>query len=113
MSIDARHQQPLTIAVTASTPGQGAKAEHLYRLALDLFHDRELGTQDVLVNRICYAATDGTLLVLATVTDLATGLFVQFTGAPGAALPFVTYGKKFLQETKNPQLNNTALKLWR
>jgi hypothetical protein len=55
-------------------------------------------------------------LILAVVTDEATGLFVQLGGTvkkkEGNTNLLLTYGKKFLMEIQPLQLNNTAVKIW-
>lgn len=123
MKIAAQHQQPLTTAITSSTPGLGAKAETVYRKAYDLFHNRDIGDGPFQGRRLTIPGISKAFKnqhhVLATVTDMETGLFVQMEGILDTTVetavtgPFMSYGKKFLEETKNPQLHNTAVKLWR
>ena len=56
--------------------------------------------------------------VTAVATDDLTGLFVQMVGTVDTAGqvkdgPFLTFGKKFLEESKSAQLSNTAMRMWR
>lgn len=119
MKIAPQHQQPLNIAIGNSTPGQGARAEMLYRKAFDLFHGKDVGEGPWQPQRLVITATPKIETVLATVTDNDTGLFIQMTGTldkkTGTALtgPNMVYGKKYLEESRSPQLANNGIRIWR
>lgn len=108
-----QHEIPMTTAITASAPGKGGLLQGLYRLCMDLFNNvEESRTSTVTKVRTVHEG-----VVTAVVTDNATGLFLQLTGADAVGKPkegpYLTFGKKFLEESKNAQLSNTAVKLWR
>lgn len=118
-----QHRIPLTTAVNASTPGKMVIAQALYQEAEDLFFNRPGKGGNVIKTRIT-AKPDGPIKpnqahVIARVTDFESGFFVELSGVldskSGAALtgPFLTYGKLYLSESKNPQLSNTQTKIWR
>ena len=121
MIIDPRHKIPLDTAVANSAPGRKATVEQLYRCAMLEF----LGTpgkepETFWVHREDKpSSVKNTQGLTVTVTEMDSGLFVSLTGTvlknPYAvkAGPYLTYGKKYLAETKNPQLHNTAVKIWR
>ena len=113
--IDQRHEIPLTTAITKSAPGRGAVIESLYREAMSLFNNVPTRTMTVTKQRSQLPAKNGAH-VTATATDGATGYFVQLTGLVEDNVvkegPFLIFGKKFLEESKNPQLANTGVKLW-
>ena len=115
--IDPQHGIPLTTAITASAPGRGALVEALYRECLNLFKAQPTTTGTVTKQRSVFHA-DGKQRLIATVTDNESGLFIQMTGALNAAGvvsegPFLSFGKKYLEESKPPMLHNTAVRLWR
>jgi|SRR5262252_1519390 len=117
MIISQQHQIPLTTAITKSAPGRGAIAEALYREALNLFNNKPTQTGTVAKSRSVVPLNEGESLVSAIVTDNTTGLFVQLTGVQAVngetkSGPYLTFGKKYLEESKNAQLSNTAVKLW-
>lgn len=109
------HLIPLTTAVQASTPGKGALAEGIYRECLNLFLNAPSQTPSSVLTKQRETTPAGA--VTAIVTDNTTGLFVQLSGvvADGKVVqgPYLTYGKKFLEESKNAQLSNNAIRLWR
>ncbi len=119
--IDPRHKIPLETAVANSTPTRRALAEQLYHCALREFQGQSQKEPETFwIHKEARSVSDkNTEAVTVTVTDMDTGLFVQMTGAlsksPVAIKygPFLTYGKKYLSETKNQQLHNTAVKIWR
>jgi hypothetical protein len=124
-AIEQRHNIPLTTAISASTPGKGALVTTLYHETENVFYRRQESNGNVIRTRTLLKPEESdppTLeRVLATVTDQESGLFVQLSGVLDTAKtpfkviegPFLAYGKKFLAEIKNPQLQNTATKLWR
>ena len=121
MMIDPRHQIPLDTAVANSTPGRRALTQQLYACAMREFLGQRQKEPDTFwIHRETRpASAKNTEGLTVTVTDMDTGLFIQLVGVvfktPVAAKegPFLTFGKKYLAETKNPQLHNTAVKIWR
>jgi len=122
--MEQKHSIPLTQAVNASTPGRGALAESLYAEAENTLLNRVPATQPpgrVARTRQVIPLAGDLQHVMATATDEETGLFVQLGGVLNPKLkplklaegPFLTYGKKYLMETKSPQLANNAIKIWR
>lgn len=114
--IEQRHEIPLTTAVSKSVPGKGALIQSLYHECDSLLHNRPTKTTSVGKVRVVTPLKDGEQ-VTATITDEATGLFVQLTGSflPDGSRkdgPFLVFGKKYLEESKIPQLSNTGVKLW-
>lgn len=114
--IEAKHEIPLTTAITKCAPGRGAIVQALYRECLSLFNNVPTKTAGVTKQRSVVDRPPAQL-VTATVTDDEGGLFVQLTGVLNAEKkvqegPFLTFGKKYLEESKNPQLSNTAVRLW-
>lgn len=115
----------MTQAVNASTPGKGALAESLYMEAENTLYNRPSNAQPSRVARtrqVIPTGQDKELHhVIAAATDEETGLFVQLVAVlnpmekPLKPLegPYLTYGKKYLMETKSPQLSNNAVKIWR
>jgi|SRR5271157_1255335 len=116
--IEQRHEIPLTTAITKSTPGKGALVESLYRECLSLFVNTPTRTTTATKQRNANPVPGSETLkaVVAIVTDNTTGLFIQLSGIvagdKAAEGPHLTFGKKFLEESKNPQLANNAIKLW-
>lgn len=121
MIIDPRHKIPLDTAVANSTPGRRALAQNLYDYALKEFLSQpQQEPENFWIHRESRPTKEKNVeAVTVTVTDMETGLFVQMVGTvfktPPSAKegPYLTYGKKYLAETKNPQLHNTAVKIWR
>ena len=115
MIIEQRHEIPLTTAINKSAPGRGAIVESLYRECLNLFNNVPTKTSGVTRQRSQLQAKNGTH-VTASVTDDPTGYFVQLTGLFDGTEkkdgPYLVFGKKFLEESKNPQLANTGVRLW-
>lgn len=123
--IKPQHNIPLTTAIAASTPSKGSLVTSLYHELERLYFQKEDGKGNVIRTRIVLKPEDGDApgleRVIATVTDQELGLFIQFNGTLDTTKqppkpvegPYLTYGKKFLTEFKNPQLQNTATKLWR
>lgn len=123
--IKPQHNIPLTTAIAASTPGKGSLVTSLYHEAEALFFARQESNANVIRTRTILKPeeTDAATAerVIATVTDQESGFFVQLSGVLDMSKtpprpvegPYLTYGKKFLTEIKNPQLQNTATKLWR
>lgn len=120
MIIDPRHKIPLDTAVANSAPGRKAMVEQLYQCAMSEFTGNPIKEpENFWVHREARPAVKNVETLVVTVTEMETGLFVQLTGtvfkSPAAVKegPYLTYGKKYLAETKNPQLHNTAVKIWR
>jgi hypothetical protein len=119
--IDPRHKIPLDTAIANSTPGRRALAQNLYDCAMREFTgQQQKEPENFWIHRESRATTvKNTEALTITVTDMDTGLFVQMAGiafkVPASVKegPYLTYGKKYLAETKNPQLHNTAVKIWR
>lgn len=114
--IESKHEIPFTTAITKCAPGRGAVAESLYRECMSLFLNVPTKTGSVTKQR-SVVERPPSQTVTATVTDDTSGLFVQLTGILNADKkvqegPFLTFGKKYLEESKNPQLSNTAVRLW-
>ena len=114
--IKQEHEIPLATAVSKSCPGRGSIAQALYNECESLFLNQPTRTTTVSKTRNATPVKEGNQIV-ATVTDEQTGLFVQLSGvinAEGrvATGPWLVFGKKFLEESKNPQLSNTGVKLW-
>ena len=115
--IDPRHDIPLTTAISASAQGRGSVVQSLYRECMSLYKNEGTKTSTVTKQRSVLPAKNGQHIT-AVVTDNDSGLFVQLTGLVSAEGehkdgPYLTFGKKFLEESKNPQLSNTAVRLWR
>lgn len=115
--IDPKHEIPLTTAISASCPGRGSVAQALYNECLNVFKNTESRTSTVTKQRSVFNVQGGTH-VTAIVTDNDLGLFVQLSGVVNESGvvtegPFLVFGKKFLEESKNAQLSNTAVRLWR
>lgn len=109
MLIEARHRIPLETAVSNSAPGHRVLAQNLYLCALREYtgqHQEE--PENFWIYRV-----EGKSAVTVMVTDMDTGYFVQMQGSLKGEGPFLTFGKKLLAETKNDQLQNTAVKIWR
>ncbi len=87
----------------------------IYRAAYDLFFNPVLTPAqqfDQTLWRSRLVSSDGT--ILATATDVETGLFVQLSG-PGAAQPedlMMAFGQKYCQEGKDLARQNIATKIW-
>jgi hypothetical protein len=123
MIIEPRHKIPLDTAVSNSTPGRRALVQNLYDCAMkEFFGQQQNEPENFWIFRETGPTREkGTAAVTVTVTDMESGLFIQLVGTvfkagtPTTAKegPFLTYGKKYLAETKNPQLHNTAVKIWR
>lgn len=113
--ITQQHEIPLTTAITKSVPGRGALVMSLYSECESLLENKPTKARSIRT-RTSMPIKGGTQ-VIATVTDPQSGLFVQLTGTfnkDGSKKegPHMTFGKKFLEETKNPQLSNTGVMLW-
>ena len=109
MNIEPRHRIPLETAVSNSAPGHRVLAQNLYLCALrDYTGQQQQEPETFWIHR-----EQGKRALTVTVTDMDTGYFVQLQGIPNSDGPFLTFGKKFLAETKNKQLQNTAAKIWR
>lgn len=115
---------PLETAIAASTPGQSSLVSRLYAAAVATAMEQRKVTDEpgILKHRhVSGQAGSYTWSMVSTATDEASGIFVTLTGTvdmkPNPSVwkegPFVTFGKKFLQELKPPQLHNTAVKIWR
>ena len=54
------------------------------------------------------------VVVLATCTDVETGLFIQLAGEPGCVEDslLLTFGTKYCVEWKDTMRNNVATKIW-
>jgi hypothetical protein len=121
MLINPRHKIPLDTAVANSTPTRRALVQNLYICAMREFTgERQQEPENFWIHRETRAASSrGGQAVTVTVTEMETGLFVQLTGTLSKASsevlegPYLTYGKKYLAETKSHQLQNTAVKIWR
>ena len=121
MIIDPRHKIPLDTAVANSTPGRRVLAQHLYDCAMrEFLGQQQQEPENFWIHRESRTTSvKNTEALNVTVTDMDTGLFVQMVGVvfktPSSIKdgPFLTYGKKYLAETKSPQLHNTAVKIWR
>lgn len=52
--------------------------------------------------------------IVATCTDVATGLFVQLSGNPekDVSAALVTFGQKFCQEIRDTMRHNAAITVW-
>jgi len=114
--IESKHEIPLTTAITKCAPGRGAIVEALYRECLNLFNNVPTRTGSVTKQRSVVERPPAQM-VTATVTDNESGLFIQLTGVLNAEKqvqegPFLAFGKKYLEESKNAQLSNTAVRLW-
>ena len=113
--IEQRHEIPLTTAINKSAPGRGAIVESLYRECLNLFNNVPTKTGGITRHRTQLQAKNGTH-VTATVTDDTTGYFVQLSGlfenGEKKDGPYLIFGKKYLEESKIPQLSNTGVRLW-
>lgn len=121
MIIEPRHQIPLDTAISNSTPGRRALVQSLYDCATkEFFGQEQREPANFWIHRESRPTKEkGTEAVTVTVTDTDTGLFIQLGGtvfkttSSAKEGPFLTYGKKYLAEIKNPQLHNTAAKIWR
>lgn len=121
--MDERHAIPLQTAINASVPGRKNLILSLYTEAEKLFRNQESNTKTFHRDRVTEKAqTRGgaeVVAVSATVTDHESGYYVQLNGSmtPDQSKtvegPFLTFGKIFVQEVRNPQLQNTATKIWR
>lgn len=123
--IDQRHSIPLETAVTASTPGRRALVQSLYAEAEAVFFDRYSKGGTVLRSRQVLSKLKKDKMelhtIVAEVVDLESGLFIRLNGSldvaksPAEAMsgPFLVFGKQFVSEMQNPQLQNTATKIWR
>jgi hypothetical protein len=120
--IPEQHRIPLETAIAASIPGQHALVARLYKEAADMLNSEKIReTPGILKHRQSNVmAGTTTWAVTVSATDEATGYFISmnatFTHRTAPASyhegPFLTFGRKFVQEHKPPQLNNTATKLW-
>ena len=84
---------------------------------MNVFKNTESRTTTVTKQRSVFAIQGG-IHVTAIVTDNDLGLFVQLSGVVGddgkiKEGPYLVFGKKYLEESKNAQLSNTAVRLWR
>ncbi len=121
--MNEQHSIPLTTAISASTPGKRALAESLYSEAEALFFNRPSRGGNIVKNRLTTKAESegkpSQIYVQARVIDFESGFFVELSGVldnkAGTAVtgPFMSYGRLFVSETKNPQLSNTQTKIWR
>jgi hypothetical protein len=105
----------MSVVLGKLTAPRQALIKRLYADAENLFADRQVQKAPVRRERSSSTDPDGCKHVKAVVTDEETGFFVQLTGKwTGAILdgPFLVFGKKYLEETKSPQLSNTGVKLW-
>lgn len=120
--IEARHQIPLETAVKHSNPGRKALVEHLYQVAMGELKSQPIKEPETFWIHIEHKESPikTAKALIVTVTDMDTGLFIRLTGLVEKARPsnvvdgpYLTFGKTYLSETKNPQLQNTAAKIWR
>ena len=87
----------------------------LYKSAKALFYDpAELGKADATKWKSRIVTDHTPPLVMATCTDVNTGLFVQLTAKTGAVDSdlMLTFGHKYCQEVTDTMRGNRATKIW-
>jgi len=122
-----QHKIPLETAIKTSVPGHRPIVQALYDAARNVFEGIQTEMPDNFWAQCSWSKAtknlgDGNARETSlTLTDMNTGLFVRFNGITGQGAkrstivegPLLIFGKLYLAETKNPQLQNTAVKLWR
>jgi len=120
--MDQKHAMPLQTVTSKHLPTSKGLVETLYLEAERLFHEQSSTATKVLRTRTTQPIMrkdleKGHIAIAATVTDEETGLYIQLTGLTDAKKnlvegPFLTFGRVYVIETKNPQLSNTALRIF-
>lgn len=120
--MDQRHSIPLETVVSKSLPGQKTGVFTLYAEAERLFRDDESSARGLTRARVSENVKREEFkkpckTVTAMVTENESGFYIQLAGVldpEGKVIegPFLTMGRLYIQETKNPQLSNTAMKIF-